>query len=579
MVNRTIGRGCLALLLLLSGAEALAKLELYVDRNPVTIDESFTLILESDGSSDGEPDFSVLQNSFEILNRSTNSSFQMINGTTSRTKRWQLTLIAKQSGELTIPAISVGTQQSQAVILNVNSPSQGSSAVPDENIFIEVTATPQKLYVQQQLIYTVRIYRAIQLANGSALSEPKIEGGDAIIERLGDDREFQTTRNGRRYAVIERRYAIYPQQSGTFTLSSLTFDAQIIERQRSNRGFLFDPFNQNTRRQRIRSEALPLEINPVPAGVVADHWLPAANLQLLEQWPGSDPQSVPEFIVGEPVTRTLALLADGLTAAQLPALGRELPEGLKEYPEQPQLKDRKSESGITALRQQKIALIPTRAGRLTLPPIELHWWNTTTNKMERATLPARTIEVAAATVDEASDLSVVDQPSIEQSAAESQAAHPLDSLPASGLWPWLSLFLGVAWLLTALAWWRGRNTEKRAPIQKAAANSQSLHQLERQLKRACQANQGTEAKQAILAWAKAYWKESTETTPNSLTAIGQRSDAALATALNALDRSLYGTEQERWQGTDLWQAFSHYTTTLASNPREVRGRLAPLHPG
>jgi len=43
---------------------------------------------------------------------------------------------------------------------------------------------------------------------------------------------------------------------------------------------------------------------------------------------------------------------------------------LKAYPDQPVLKEQKKVDGMLAFREEKIALIPSKAGSYTLPAIE-----------------------------------------------------------------------------------------------------------------------------------------------------------------------------------------------------------------
>jgi hypothetical protein len=62
-------------------------------------------------------------------------------------------------------------------------------------------------------------------------------------------------------------------------------------------------------------------------------------------------------------------------------------------PTQPMAKN----DGMVAFREEKIALIPGQAGSYTLPPIEIPWWNTQTQKMEVARIAARTLTAIAAT--------------------------------------------------------------------------------------------------------------------------------------------------------------------------------------
>lgn len=565
---------CIAAVLLLLSTQTWAAVSAFVDRNPVALDESLTLTIESDGGGDA-PDFSLLQNDFDLLGQSSNTSLQIINGQVSRKQQWQVQLMAKHAGEIQIPAFAVGGEKSQPLLLNVTAGANPQQAQQSDDIFIEVSAAPKNVYVQQQLLYTVKLYFSLSMADGNTLSEPKVTGGDAIVVKLGDNRQYQTTVNGRRYGVMEQQYALYPQKSGALTIEPLVFEGNVVEQGRSG-GSFFDPFNQTTRHVRLRSKAVKFEVQPMPASITA-HWLPAHSVQLLEQWS----EEPPKFVVGEPITRTLAVMADGLTAAQLPVVGHDLPAGLKSYPDQPQLKDTKDAKGVTGLRQEKIALIPTQPGTLTLPAIELTWWNTDKKQLEKARLPERTVTVAAGSGIAAPQAnSVTSQPQMadqtvsNDTSALADVAKLTNFTTTAGWWPWLALVFGIAWLITLIAWWRRGAVVKPVTTSKTAADQQRLQPLELRLRKACQQNDAIQSKAALLAWAKARWPQQP---PVSLPSIANLCPTPLAEPITALDRALYAEGNAAWQGQQLWQVFEQHKPVDDLAGKTNTAGLEPLY--
>ena len=90
----------LLLLLILAPQSTLAAdINVSVDRNPVSLDESFQIIFTATESPDDDPDFSPLEQDFSILNQSNSSSSSWINGKSSKTIQWTLNVMAKQAGE------------------------------------------------------------------------------------------------------------------------------------------------------------------------------------------------------------------------------------------------------------------------------------------------------------------------------------------------------------------------------------------------------------------------------------------------------------------------------------------------
>jgi BatD DUF11 like domain len=564
------------MLVIMSPLPVWAALQAYVDRNPVPEDESFTLTLETGSDVNGSPDLSVLRQDFDVQGQGKSSSIVIDNGAMTRKTQWRISLMAKHSGQLRIPSISVGGEQSQPMTITVTPASQARAAAGGGDLFLEVSVKPQTAYVQQQVIYTVRLYHAMNLANGSTLTEPTVPGDTAVVEKLGKDKSFETQRNGMRYDVIERSYAIYPQKSGGIDIAPVVFDGDIVRGGGGGGFFAIDPFNQSVRHKRLRSQAERIDVKPIPAAFHGGQWLPARSLELDENWSPYPPK----FTVGQAVTRTIAVMADGLTASQLPALDNGAITGLKQYPDQPALKDTQGSAGVTGLRTEKIAYIPTRAGKITLPAVKIAWWNTATDKMEEARLPARNFTVLPASIggNAPSPMPLVNSPEPAQQAAP-LATTPPQALPqpssTSGRWPWIALLLGLGWLATLAAWWwrARRGTVSIAPAA-PSKEEESLRSLEKALQASCLANDAARTKGAVLAWARRRWPQHP---PISLTAVARLCPAPLSATLIELDRALYAQTAASWQGQGLWRQFTAYKTKKRNKTKDQDVGLEPLY--
>jgi hypothetical protein len=552
-------------LLLCAPALRAADIDVRTDRSPVGLSESFQILYEAAGGVDGEPDFSPLERDFQIISTSQSSRLTIVNGRTSSTKTWTLTVLARRTGRLEIPPIAFGRDRSPAATVEVTM-GAGAPAVPggsgaSSEVFLEVEAKPLSPYVQQQIVYIVRLYRAFPTANAS-LSEPEVEQGEAIIERVGEDSVYDRRVNGRPYQVVERRYAIYPQASGALKIAPLTFQG------RTGGAFsLLDPFGRGPESIVRQSAPVELSVRARPDAAQGATWLPAQALTLSESWL-ADP---PEFRAGMPVTRTLTLTAKGLTASQLPELPRLSPASFKIYPDQPELADAHDGDGITGTRVEKVAIIPSQPGDYELPAIRIPWWNTETDRAELAELPARRIRVlpstgtAAAPAAESAPASAVAAPA---------AADTVSAAPASpGPWRHVSLALAVLWLATLLGWWwtsRPRRVAKGpgAPLpgRKAA--------VRRALEQACARGDGAAAKEALLAWGALHWPDAP---PRSLGDMAARSGTPLAEALRALDAALYGPARGAWDGRALWRAFRESESPRGDGDDEPGSALEPLH--
>ena len=547
-----------------------AQITVEVDRNPVNLKESFQLTYTANDTPDGNPDFEPLTRDFEVLNQSHSSQSSWVNGKSSATIQWIVNLMAKKSGSLVIPGIAFGHDQTEPTTIMV---AQQATSPKDINgnaeLLLKVEASPLDPYVQSQILYTLRLYRRVNIAQ-ARLDDPKL--ADAVIQKLGEDSNYNTQVNGIDYVVTERKYAIFPQKSGTVTIAPLSLTADIISDSAGGRfnGF----FNQQaTRTQKVLSNAITLDVRPAPSTIKMPHWLPAEDVQLQQEWSGD----TTKMNVGEPLTRTLRVVAKGATVGLLPELNTpSTDKQLKTYPDQPTLKEMPKPEGIYAFREEKIALIPSSAGTFTLPAIEIPWFNTETQKMQVASLPATTLTVVTA-----AQASSTPSPTVTATPLAMTPITPAIQAPAqtqalqSNQWFWVSLFLGFGWLTTLVYFLTKRQAVKPAKIAdtQPKAPSNGVHLL----KQACQSNDAQLAKQALLQWGLA------EYAVNSLGELADCCDARLRDEIQRLNQLLYAQQNNaddqtaQWLGKPLLQAFSEQAATQKIQPSTKDDKLEPLY--
>jgi len=429
-----------ALSLLMSPLFA-ADISVQIDRNPVNLNESFQVTFSANEKPDGEPDFSPLEKDFEILNQSQQQSTQIINLKMTKSIQWVLTVMAKNSGTLMIPAINFGQDNSQFAAIVVNEVQVTENI--NEDLFLQVEVSNTQPYIQEQVIYTLKLYRKVNISQ-AALTEPKL--ANAVIEKLGDDKNYNHQYQGDNYVVTERKYAIFPQKSEPMRIEPLTLTADVIVASQPRYNGFFN--RQNTRTQRVSSEAISLDVQAKPIKAADNYWLPAEQVYLEEKWSAD----ITQMKVGEPITRTLSLLIKGATQGALPELYADnMPDNVKAYPDQTTLKETAKDDSMIAYREEKIALIPGLAGTYTLPAIEIPWWNTTTQKMEVARIAEQTMTAVAVI---GTNNAVTPTLKVEP---ETTAPVIMDNNPAmttnsvdESLWFWLAIFFAGAWLATLI---------------------------------------------------------------------------------------------------------------------------------
>lgn len=468
----------IALLIAFSNINA-ANITAKLDVSPVLVNDTFHLTYTASGSVDDDPDFSPINNDFDLLGTQQSSKMSMINGNITRSKTWTLTLIAKETGIFTIPAISFGSDQSPKVNVVVKEVPVSNSATPNQDFILELESSKHIGFVQEQVIITARLLIAKNI-NSYQFSELTTNNSDTLVFPLGKDHQYKTYRGAKQYVVVEKKFALFPQKSETLKINP--FIAAVGINNRNSSGRFFDPFNNQTTSKRLRSKALFLEIKPIPSNFKADIWLPSNSVKLIEEWPKNQ-----KFTAGEPITRTLTLHAEGLTAAQLTEITQQTIDGLKQYPDKPETKENKSASGINSLQRQKLALIPTQAGSYTLPAISIPWWNTKTNKIETAYVAKRSFTVlpaiSSANIPFTSQKQPIDT-SVKANASASPQTESTQSDNKGSFWFGLSILFLVLWLTTLILWWRSKTTLPKK--EKVDATTTSLSQSLNQLKTACE---------------------------------------------------------------------------------------------
>ncbi len=573
----------IALVLLAIYLPAQANVSARLSSQSVVQGQPVRLMLELASDQSDSPDLSVLETDFEILDRISQQNISYINGKVSASRSLILVLLPKTTGSLTIPPISVGSEQTSPLTLEVTEQAQDQDA-GSELARVELSLNKSEAYPQEEVLLTLRLIRQAGV-RAEHLDDPSASLGDTRIELL-DERQYTSEENGEIYQVLERTYALFAYQTGQLEIAPIGFRGR--SGGRSIFSLMDDPFGQVPTAQRfvqVASDPASLEILPIPADFSGAQWLPAK--QLLIEETGID--NTKPIVAGKPITRRIMLIADGLMASQLPAITQEVPTGIKPYEERPQLKDTPRNSGISSSRQSVITLIPTKAGQYTLPAIEIPWWNIESEREEIARLPAIELEVAPAPVSSTQAIppqqtttNLAGSPA-DLNTPENMAEEAPPPLPEKQASNWLIWFLAAAWLATLAGWlishWsRGKSMpperEEKPSDPPISQDESKRKEIIRQIKQAYEAADAPAARELWLQWGQLKWPENP---PNNLTRLASRCDDGLSAAILALEKAIYSPAAE--------SSWTNYTLDELDpeqgdlkKPESDREALLPLNP-
>ena len=408
-----------------------------IDKNPMLLDESVTLQVVAIGGADRDAiDFSVLTQDFRVGQPSVSQSTQIVNFDRTTSTTWTLQLLPKTDGIKTIPSFSIDGQATDEIRLSVLPAGQGTRSQP-RDYFVTSSLQKDSVYLQQQVQYQVKVYLSKNIQRGS-LSEPVLDG--AVIEQLGEDKEYQEIVNGVRYRVIERNFAILPQASGSYSIDGPVFQAEVL----SNTSDTFAFYNRSKTISRMAPQQT-LNVLPIPENYQYT-WLPSEQVQLDEQWQGV---SGNEFIQGEPITRTVTLTALGLIEEQLPQIEAQYHPSFKTYPEQAEKASVQQNNRLIAQLVQNTAIIPSNVGTYVLPEISVPWFDVNSGETRFAVLPAKSVTVVAPVSTTSSDAQNLPNTSSNQQDRALTSENAQDSYEPA-LFPVLILGLDAAHLILLL---------------------------------------------------------------------------------------------------------------------------------
>lgn len=237
-----------------------------VDRTTITTDEQVTLTVTVSGDliNIPRPDLSRLAD-FRVISTSTSTQVSIINGELTSQGIFAYRLQPLGEGKLTIPPVSVElggqTYQTEPLTIEVLAGSGGgtppgqdfpSTEAPSNlegQLFVEAEVDNNLPYLGQQIIYTFRLYQAVNFIGQPDYQPPSFTNfwGQNVLAQP----HYNTTTDGRDYLVTEIQTALFPANIGEITIDS----AKLVIP-----GGFFEPDVV------LQTDPLTVDVQPLPAG-------------------------------------------------------------------------------------------------------------------------------------------------------------------------------------------------------------------------------------------------------------------------------------------------------------------------
>lgn len=218
-------------------------------------------------------------------------------------------------------------------------------------------------------------------------------------------------------------------------------------------------------------------------------------------------------------------------------------------------------------------MIGVAGGTVTLPAIEIPWWDIESGEWQVARLPERELTI----LPSAEALPPVPPPEPESEAVQDESVDDTAEygLPAP-FWRRVSELLAGLWVVTLVAWWWTSRPTRRGPAEPAPVPVHKRQsRLLRDARKAARAGDGPGVKDALLEWAALEWPEDP---PRSVGALAHRVSDDLAGQLQLFSRQSYGPEPGRFDGDALAAAIRSFSVRKDDDDGKHEA-LPPLLPG
>lgn len=373
-----------------------------VNRAQVQLGDALVLTVTIEGSRSLEPTLPPLAD-FDVRRRGSSTQMQIINGSMSTSVAYNYILKPRREGTLRLGPVTIraGDREiaSDPIEIRVTaaSPVARSSEGSSRELFLETTVSNERPYVGEQVIYTLRFFRRVRLAD-ARLELPEFEG--LLATELGEQRDYNVSRNGVKYAVTELRRALFPQENGAHVLEGAQIDAQVIASTGRSRS-PFDSFfgdgllgRTQAEPRAVRSRPITLRVKPLPPS-------PPGFAGLVGKFQLKSQLSKTALAVGESTTLILEIEGPGHPQSiSEPELG-EL-TGFKVYPDRPSSTLRTQGAALSGTKTFRKSLVPLTPGTVMLPSVRVIFFNPETATYQ--TLTSERFEVTVTGSSEKEEL-------------------------------------------------------------------------------------------------------------------------------------------------------------------------------
>jgi very-short-patch-repair endonuclease len=207
---------------------------------------------------------------------------------------------------------------------------------------------------------------------------PELEVPNAVTLSPEAAVNFVVQSAGKTFSAQGQRYLIFPQVRGKYTVPSAKVEVSYAM-----------PDGKPSSPWTLASAPIQFEARIPPGAEGEKYFLTTDRFQISQTLD----RKLEGLKVGDSVTRTVEMTAEGTVGISLPPLKFEAPEGVRLYPGAPKVYEKAERGKIEATRTETATYVLEKEGRYTIPEIVIMWWNPQTKGLNKARLPAMELNV------------------------------------------------------------------------------------------------------------------------------------------------------------------------------------------
>ncbi|MBO7316721.1 MAG: BatD family protein, partial [Paludibacteraceae bacterium] len=253
-----------------------------------------------------------------------------------------------------------------------------SQSITNENLFLRTIVSRSKVYEQEVVLVTYKIYTRVDLVNITNVKFPDFKGFLMQEIDLPKDKQFSLENyNGKNYNTITlRQVLLYPQRSGKIDIEKMTCDAIVRLRNTSSRPrSIFDDFFDSYQevQKPLVAPSKTIEVDALPTNKPASFTGAVGVLKMTSSI------SQKEMSVNEPVTIKLKISGNGnLKLIKAPEI--RFPSDFEVYEPKVENSFTNTTSGVSGSKTIEYLAIPRFGGTYTIPSIKFSYFDVNEKK-------------------------------------------------------------------------------------------------------------------------------------------------------------------------------------------------------